>query len=162
MAQFSPAGVADDPPIIVSVYPTVIRTHSFLLQINRLQQVFAVADPLSSAPFAVFSPAAVQVGRMETRNSVLTVNVLPLLFYLFPCRLIGEETAYGESVRAFRVAVVAFVAIESKQHNTTSAANPPAPSHHAPENTWRTPDTSAPPPHTSHTPRCDTKHAPPA
>ena len=44
----------------------------------------------------------------------------------------------------------------------TAAANPPAPSHHAPGNTSPAPDTSAPPPHTSHTPHCDKKHAPPA
>jgi len=44
----------------------------------------------------------------------------------------------------------------------TAAANPPALSHHAPENTWPVPDTSAPPPHTSHKPRCDRKHDPPA
>jgi hypothetical protein len=43
----------------------------------------------------------------------------------------------------------------------TSAANPPAPSHHARGNTWPALDTSAPRPHTWRKPRCDRKHVPP-
>jgi hypothetical protein len=170
MAQFSPASVADDLSILVSVHPTVVCTHSFLLGINRVKQVFAIADPLSPAPFAIFSPAAVQVRRMETRNPVLTVNIIPLLLYFFPCRLIGEKTANGESVGDLRVAVIAFIAIEPEQHELTpnspqlptSAANPPAPSHRARENTWPAPDTSEPRPRTLHKPRCGRKHGPPA
>ncbi len=54
------------------------------------------------------------------------------------------------------------IKLPNKLDKFTSAANPPAPSHRARENTWPAPDTSAPPPHTSHRPRFGRKHAPQA